>query len=138
MNVELIPYKRELIREVEDYFVQSPSSIDFIEDLFYSPRHELNEKKRFRSEFILEDDDVDDENASHEAIQQMAKRIKLLENEIRLVSETQQNMQKVMETLIKKFVWRANKPMIKKIEKSTAIMEEVVGDRSKLRNLVNL
>lgn len=120
--------------------MQCPSTSDSIEDLFNSTHHELKQKnkkkkkKRMRSEFVSDDD----ETSSQEAIQQMAKRIKLLENELRLMSNTQQQMQKDMEVLlIKKNVSRASKPIIKKMEMPTVAMEEAAGDRAKLQGLVN-
>lgn len=62
-------------------------------------------------------------------ISQIAKRIKLLEDEIRRMSKTHRKMQDDMELLIKKNVRRASMPMLRKLEKSTSELEKAIGDR---------
>lgn len=53
----------------------------------------------------------------------MAKHIKLLEDEIRHMSETQLKMKQYMETLIKKSVKRASMSMLKETYKLTKLNE---------------
>lgn len=86
-----------------------------------------------RSEFVDEEG-----KSSQEVISHMAKHIKVLEDEIRHMSETQRKMPEDMESLIKKNVKRASRPMLKRLEKSTTILEEVASDRTRLQGIINL
>lgn len=76
-------------------------------------------KKRTRSEF----EESDGEDASQEAIRDMAKHIRLLEDETKLMSQTQLKMQQDMESLIKKTVMKVSKHVIKATKKTTQAME---------------
>lgn len=66
-----------------------------------------------RSEF----EESDGDNASQEAIREMTKHIKLLDDQIRFMSQTQVQMQKDMEALIKKSLKMASRPVLKATNK---------------------
>lgn len=78
----------------------------------------------------------------------MAKRIKLLENEINLMYEAQMKMQGKMEALIKKTVKRASRLVLKAMEKLTmsnevlqqvaSTAEKMVGHTTKFEGIVSL
>lgn len=121
----------------------------FDQILVFSP--DLTEKKtRLRSEFLEEEELVDDEDnedktnykssksSSYRAMKLMTKRIKLLEVELRVMSYTQVKMQKDMEALIKKTVKRASRPIIKAIEKTTKVVEHATSATNKFEGIVNL
>lgn len=95
----------------------------------------------------IDEDDVDEEPLSREAIKQMAKRIKLLEAKIRHMSEAQLKMQKYMEALINKIVKRASMYLIKatkKLTKSNDVLQHATSttqkaaiDSVKLEGVIN-
>lgn len=86
---------------VNDYTMRSPSSSYSFDSYlnFSSPVHKYQSKKRKRIEF--EEEEVE---SSQEIISEMTKRIKLLEDEIKRMLETQQKMKIEMESLINKNV----------------------------------
>lgn len=70
--------------------------------------HKSQSKKRKRNDF-----EGDKAEFSQEVISKMSKRIKLLEGEIRRLSETQLKMKKEIESLIKKNVKRPPNQQLK-------------------------
>lgn len=67
----------------------------------------------------------------------MSKKIKLLEENIKKITKTQLKMQREMESLIKKNVRRATKPLIKKLGEAASKFEKAFGDQEKVQRMVN-
>lgn len=140
LQAEFVPFKGSILevparKVAASYFVQSPSTSESLSDyLNFTPLELKGQDKRKRSDFV----DDEEENTSQEVISQMAKRIRLLEDEIKKMSETQKQMRNEMESSIKKSVKHARNPTLKKLEKIANVMEKAVGDCIKLQGMINL
>lgn len=121
----------EPIQEVvNEYTVQSPSSSDSFDSYFNfpsPPADKSQSRKRKMSDF-----EGDEAESSQEIISEMSKRVRLLEEEIKKISETQLKMKREMESLIKKNVKKTTKPAIKKLGEAASKFEKVVGDQERV------
>lgn len=83
------------------------------------------------SKFVEAKDDAPSEDEgeavsqpfSREALKKMAKCIKLIENQNKLMPDTLLRMQITMEKLIKKIVKKGNRPVLKATDKLTKSIE---------------
>lgn len=134
MPSALIAYEKGFlhVKEVVDDLEYSDvrSLGDSFDDILVSPTHQskIEKKKRLRCYYVDEygenegsgdEEDVASKSSTREVMKRITKRIKLLEDEIKLMSDTQLKMKAEMEKLIKKYVKKASQPILKAIEKLT-------------------
>lgn len=131
----LVLYRR--VEEIPDRIVaRSPSpevSSDSVFDTPSPPADKTQSRKMKRSNF--EKGEVE---TSRNEVAKMAKRIKFLENQNKLMTRNQLKMQREMESLIKKNVTRAAKPAVKMLDEAANKFERVVGDQKRVQCMVNL
>lgn len=80
-------------------------------------------------------EELDEESSCREAMKKMAKCIKLLDVEIKLMSDTKLKMQRDMVTLIKNTVKRASRHVLKatyKLTKSNEVLQQAASATKKM------
>lgn len=137
VEIQEVTTQDEPIREVvNEYTVHSPNSSDSFDSYFNfpsPPADKYQSRKMKKSDF-----EGDEAESSQEVITEMSKRIKLLEEEIKKMSETQLKMKNELESLSKKNVKKATKPAIKKLGEVASKFEKSIGDQERVQRMVNL